>query len=185
MSAFVDTTAITSLYSFDPAVKNLYTVEISNEDTSGNDMKDAITYHAFSVNLPSDTLKLERNSVTKNFTLTENGSYSFADTLTINWREDANWNVRKFHQEWLDLFYDRTTDTYRSVDWTNSTTGKKKVDERYKKFTITLPNGSKAVCCDVIPTQQWNLDLAWGNSPSIVTYNIVYNVGFWYWEEKK
>ena len=185
MSAFVDTTAISFLYSFDPAVKNLYTVEISNEDTSGNGMRGVIMYHAISVSLPSDTLKLERNSVTKNFTLTENSSYTFADTLTINWRENKDWSVRNFHQKWLDLFYDRTNDKYKSVNWDVENVGKSAVDERYKKFTITLPNGSKAVCCDVIPTQQWNLDLAWGNNPSIVTYNIVYNVGFWYWEEKE
>lgn len=181
----MDTTAISSLYSFDPAVKNLYTVEISNEDTTDSGINSVIKYHALSVTLPSDTLKLERNSVTKNFTLTENGSYTFADTLTINWRENADWSVRKFHQEWLEKFYNRSTDKYKSINWDNISVGQKEVAKRYKTFIITLPNGSKAVCKDVIPTQQWNLDLAWENSPAIVTYNIVYNVGFWYWEKEK
>lgn len=182
MGTFVSADHITDLYNFKPAVKSLYTVEIY--DSVAGDLgsvcgdKNSTILHASQIALPSDTLKLERHSVTKNFTLSDRGGYEWSNTLTITWREDSNWSVRKYHQEWLDYFYDKSWDTYLS------TTESDNVNNRYKSFKITLPNGDIVWCRDVIPQGPWNLDLAWGNSPSIVSYSIVYTVGWWSWGEK-
>lgn len=194
MGNFVNVDSISNLYNFDPAVKNLYTVEVydggmEEEDWEGEEESTSLStlhyiaqLHAIQVDLPGDSLKLERNEVTKNFSLGENGGYTWNDTLTIQWRETRDWRVKKLHENWLAKFYNKATDKYISIDWSNEADARKEVEKRYKVFKITLPNESKIVCRDVIPQGVWNLSLAWGNSPSIVTYPIVYNVGFWYWE---
>lgn len=189
MGNFVSTTSIADLYNFDPAVKNLYTVDIYDGGMEDEDIDIALgslhsiaQLHAIQVELPGDVLNLERNSVTKNFSLSENGGYKWGDTLTIQWRETRDWGVKKLHEAWLAKFYNRTTDRYISINWDNETEAKREVEKRYKVFKINLPDGSRIVCRDVIPQNAWNLSLAWGSTPSLVQYSIVYNVGFWYWE---
>ena len=180
MSTFVNTNDISTLYSYEPALKNLYKIKVTGESEKDNkslgwSIGSETLLHAVSVDLPSDSLKLERNSVTKNFSLSDKGGYTWNDTLTIGWRETRDGAVRKMHQAWIGLFYNKEKDQYLSAE--NS--GER--ENRYKKFEITLPSGDVAVCEDVIPQNQWNLSLAWSNSPGLITYTIVYNVGYWYW----
>jgi hypothetical protein len=182
MSTFVNTDDISSLYSYEPALKNLYKIKITGQEKDVENLgwssgKETLL-HAVSVDLPSDSLKLERNSVTKNFSLGDKGGYTWNDTLTIGWRETRDGTVRKMHQAWIDLFYDKAKDQYISA----KNSGERQ--NRYKKFEITLPNGDIVVCEDVIPQNQWNLSLAWSNSPELITYTIVYNVGYWYWDSQ-
>lgn len=186
MGTFVTTSDISSLYEYEPALKNLYKIKVvpgvSSEDLES--LADSLGWspgketllHATSVDLPSDRLQLERNPVTKNFSLSDRGGYTWNDTLTITWRESRDWAVRKMHQAWLGLFYDKSCDQYLSAEDGDG-------GLRYMDFEITLPCGDVVYCKDVIPQNQWNLSLAWSNSPSLITYNIVYNVGYWYWEE--
>lgn len=180
MSTFVNTNDISTLYSYEPALKNLYKIKVTGGSEKDNkslgwSMGSETLLHAVSVDLPSDSLKLERNSVTKNFSLSDKGGYTWNDTLTIGWRETRDGAVRKMHQAWIGLFYNKEKDQYLSAE--NS--GER--ENRYKKFEITLPSGDVAICEDVIPQNQWNLSLAWSNSPGLITYTIVYNVGYWYW----
>ena len=192
MSTFVNKKDISTLYSYEPAVKNLYKITISDMDKSDSTSQDTLSelgwadnkktlLHAISVSLPSDSLQLERNPVTKKFSLGDKGGYKWSDTLTIQWRETRDWAIKKMHQKWLNLFYDKSRDCYLS---TKNGSGTEAL-ARYKRFKITLPNGDVAVCDYVTPQNQWNLDLAWGNSANIVTYQIVYNVDYWYWENNK
>lgn len=191
MSTFVNEKDISTLYSYEPAVKNLYKITISDMDKSDSASQDTLSglgwvdnnetlLHAISVSLPSDSLQLERNPVTKKFSLGDKGGYKWSDTLTIQWRETRDWAVKKMHQKWLNLFYDKSRDCYLSTKNGYET----EALARYKQFKITLPNGDVAVCDYVTPQNQWNLDLAWGNSANIVTYQIVYNVDYWYWKNK-
>lgn len=188
MSTFVTTSDISELYEYEPAVKNLYKItvmDVGQENISPSTdnplnlgwAKDKATLlHAVSVSLPSDSLQLERNSVTKKFSLGDKGGYKWSDTLTVQWRETRDWAVRKMHQRWLDCFYDKSHDCYMSAS------NLKEAQSRYKKFKIELPNGDTIICDYVTPQNQWNLDLAWGNQAGIVTYTIVYNVDYWYWK---
>ena len=192
MSTFVNEKDISTLYSYEPAVKNLYKITISDMNKPDSTSQDTLSelgwadnkktlLHAISVSLPSDSLQLERNPVTKKFSLGDKGGYKWSDTLTIQWRETRDWAVKKMHQKWLNLFYDKSRDCYLSTNNGSETEAR----ARYKQFKITLPNGDVAVCDYVTPQNQWNLDLAWGNSANIVTYQIVYNVDYWYWENNK
>ena len=196
MSTFVNKKDISTLYSYEPAVKNLYKITISDMDKSDSTSQDTLSglgwadnnetlLHAISVSLPSDSLQLERNPVTKKFSLGDKGGYKWSDTLTIQWRETRDWAIKKMHQKWLNLFYDKSRDCYLSTKSGNETEALAEALARYKQFKITLPNGDVAVCDYVTPQNQWNLDLAWGNSANIVTYQIVYNVDYWYWENNK
>lgn len=178
--------AISEIYQFTPALNNLYTITLSGEGDSGLEkisLNKIATYHATKVILPSEELELTRNSVTKNFALKEDGSsYKWTDTLTITWRENKNWDVRRYHDAWLTLFYDKTKDCYKSAE------SEEEINARYRTFTITFPEDSnnntpRAICYDVIPKSVWPLNLEWNSTSTPITYTIVYYVGRWEWAQ--
>lgn len=193
--------SINAIYQFTPAVNNLYTIKMevpsgistsmssakSNEAVaflkSKNGEKgiaDIVSLHATKVDLPSEELELSRNPVTKRFALKEEGSFKWVDTLTITWRENKNWDVRRYHDAWLSLFYDKTQDCYVSA----MNEGQR--NSRYRTFTITFPRDSdnktpKAKCYGVIPKSTWPLRLEWNTTATPITYTIVYYVYGWEW----
>lgn len=198
MGVFVNPSmGVNEIYTnFIPALKNLYTVSIS-EDSAGlsfseNIEKKLILYQASSVQFGEESLELTRDNFTKKFKLASGsgeGSFKRSNTLTITWREDNNWSVKKFHEAWLGLFYDKEKDCYKSIDWR---TGKREpfnnAASRYKNFTITLPFSGSAKnpqieFINVLPQNTGGLDLAWGSSPSAVEYTLTYFVENWRWVE--
>ena len=162
---------------YTPAIKNLYEIFIlSEEDTISNLLK----YHATSVSFNGEKLNLIRHEGTKNFAFS-NSPYERTDTLTITWRETSDWSVKKFHEDWISLFYDRSKDQYISTEYGTSLEG----NQRTKTFKITLPHLQKSESYDqlyfygVLPCETGGLDLAWSSSPSIVTHTINYYVKYW------
>lgn len=174
---------IPQLYTYKPAFKNLYKIEIFDmysytdiENRAFNEaMQSYILLHAYQVDLDGESLTLQRNPVTKQFSLAGKGeSYKLVSELKITWRESDIWFVKKYHENWLSRFYNRDTDQYIS-----GTEGKA------RNFLITLPSSSKSdlrlLLTGVYPKDTGGVNLQWGPSGSIVTHSLNYYVTAWRW----
>lgn len=214
----INSNNINSLYNdYNPAFDNLYTVEISTYSSSGklgkgldskgtsgtrgeelNLIGDYIKLHATAVQFNGESLQLERNEVTKNFQLSDN-AYTRTDTLSITWRESDEWIVKKYHDEWLSLFYNKEGDHYWSYPRTYSSTepninvaGYVSLENKdiYRRFVITLPinkggNSSsryfenKVTFEYVLPNSSGGLNLGWKSKGDVVSHQMNYYVTKW------
>ena len=160
---------ISSLYDYKPAYKNLYKIEIlGDEDRS---ISDYCLLHATQVTFNGETLTLQRNPVTKQFTLPgKTEAFKLADDLRITWRENDLWKVRQFHQAWLNRFYDRSRDCYICGP-----------EGKSKTFLITLPGNIRIQFNGVYPKSAGNVDLQWSTQGGIITHGLDYYVTSWTW----
>lgn len=183
---------------YKPAVNNLFEVEIyeytskdytsnkeilgtasrSTSDTSdplnGETLYDYGKYHITGVTLSNEEgITLQRHKVTKKFYL-DNSPYTLFDTVSLTWREDADFKVRKFHENWLKLFYDREKDCFISSDKNMAYLKFKEIHIKFPEDTLVL----KKVLPKNIPALN---SFAWGNSPSVISYTLTYYVESWYW----
>lgn len=184
---------LTELYTkYNPAAKNLYTVQIyaTNEETTAiEDVNDYLKFHATSVTFNGETFDLERNPITRKFQVRKD-AYKWSDELIINWREADDWRVRKYHEKWISLFYDRKKDCYKSNDITTQQTK----NNLYRTFIITLPESKSSSGFNsidkklhrikfksVLPKNVGNLNLSWSSAPSFVEHSLSYYVEDWEW----
>lgn len=176
---------LTDVYlNYKPAYNNLYGIEIFSVDGTTDVMNDYIQFHATNVTFNGESLNLNRNEVTKLFAVSESNTYSRTNDLSITWRENADWDVKKYHEDWIALFYDREKDQYLSADT------KHPARERYRKIVITLPSSSstdkvlKFTLEDVLPKTMGNLNLGWGPQANIITHSMSYYPTKWSWSSE-
>jgi hypothetical protein len=207
----VSTNDLAAIYTdFNPAMKNLYTVEIYDANSMSvspgirssqvDSMNDYLKYHATKIEFGGEALDLERDSVTHKFKLKKDNSFQWVDELKITWQESDDWKVKKYHENWLSNFYDKDTGCYKSQgygtvfdDDTNSTTVVSAASSLYRIFKIILPipatNRStelKFPCIrfnNVLPKNVGDLSLEWTNNPSLISHSLSYYVESWSWEE--
>ena len=123
--------ALTEIYdSYYPQYDNLYTVEISSPSTEkisieGFNLENYIKFHATKISFNGESLSLERDPITKRFKLKNTDSYSRTNTLDITWRECDGWKVKRYHDSWVGLIYNRKGCSNRgySSAYTPQTTG--------------------------------------------------------------
>lgn len=110
--------SVTELYNnYKPAYNNLYEVIIFDSKISDTlDITDYIKFHASEIGFNSESLGLTRNEVTKQFQLNGSKAFTRSDTLTIKWNENEDWLVKKYHEAWLGMFYNKDEDYYYSHD---------------------------------------------------------------------
>lgn len=173
---------IKSIYNYTPAYNNLYEVTIMPFTYSTNvyGIENYLTLHATNVTFNGDILNLDRNEVTKNFQVSDN-PYSRTDTLSITWREDDLWKVKRYHDEWLSKFYNREEDYFYSKS------SNAELELLYRTIKIVLPspykgdNETKPVANFnyVLPKNTGGLSLSWGSGGSVVTHSLDYYVTEW------
>lgn len=189
----ITTHTITELYTnYKPAFNNLYKIEMTNIVEGENDELDKyVTLHAYNVQFGGESLQLTRNTVTKQFQLNDTDAYKRTDTLTIQWRENDDWEVKRYHENWIAMFYDKENDHYISYPYTknNVTYNKEAI---YRTFTITLPvngtfgedtsSGYRQIRFNgVLPQDAPGIALGWATQANIVTHSINYYVTSWEW----
>ena len=133
--------ALIELYdNYTPQYSNLYKVEIfSNGYTTaldGINLKDYICFHTTKVLFNGESLSLDRDSVTKMFKLKNQDSYNRTNTLSLSWRECDGWKVKRYHDKWIGLIYDRKKDCYKSFDIKGENTASRLL---YRKIRVTFP----------------------------------------------
>lgn len=173
---------LTDIYQTRYAFGNLYKVEIFNQ---GQDIEDTTldtdtfnlytNFNAQSVTFNGETLTLSRNPVTKKFQIDGDEPYKWSDQLTITYRESEQWQVKRYHEEWISLFYNKETDKFKSH--TNALQ-----EGLYRNIVITLPGNRAITFYNVIPGNVGNFNFSWGESPNIITHSINYFVEYWEWE---
>lgn len=182
--------AATEIYKVNYAFNNLYTVEITvptNENTSVNslqvrdllpvginerkteDMNNYLKFQSPAVSFNGESLNLERNFATKKFQV---NNYSRSDTLNVTWREADDWRVKKYHEDWMGLIYNRNYDCYISHDNPAGI---------YRIITIKLGDHRGVRFYNVIPQNNGNIDLSWNTSPAVVSHSITYYIEDWEW----
>lgn len=187
-------TSVSELYSnYIPAFNNLYEVTLSSTSTNNNTVEDKmmeyIKLHAFSVTFGGESLSLERNPITKQFQLPSSESFKRSDTLTIEWRENSTWDVKKYHENWISKIYDKEKDCYKS--YAINGTGENSVSNIYRTIIVALPNDGRQLKGDgsdiaikfnnVIPQDIPGISLAWGTQSNIISHSINYYVTSWEW----
>ena len=188
--------ALIELYdNYTPQYSNLYKVEIfSNGYTTaldGINLKDYICFHTTKVLFNGESLSLDRDSVTKKFKLKNQDSYTRTNTLSLSWRECDGWKVKRYHDKWIGLIYDRKNDCYKSFDIKGEDTASRLL---YRKIRVTFPynikeNPKEEAYIDffnVLPSNSGNIALEYNTTSSIMTHNIDYYVTDWgfSWDEE-
>ena len=181
--------ALIELYdNYTPQYSNLYKVEIfSNGYTTaldGINLKDYICFHTTKVLFNGESLSLDRDSVTKMFKLKNQDSYTRTNTLSLSWRECDGWKVKRYHDKWMGLIYDRKNDCYNSFDIKGEKTASRLL---YRKIRVTFPFNIKENpkeeayidFFDVLPSNSGNIALEYNTTSSIMTHNIDYYVTDW------
>jgi len=163
---------IAGIVKWRPALSNLYEVAFQ-------DMENISVLHCSEINFPGLQLSFERHLGTKKFAL-EN--CQLPEEVTITWREDYKHSVRRFHENWFALFYDRNNDKFISA--TNDTDALK----RYKTAIVTIQDlrGSlykvgRLYLIDMLPTKIPDLSLGWAND-AVMEYQLSYKISDWKWE---
>lgn len=175
---------LSSLKDFTPLYSNIFEVEI----TSVNDEKiyEYGKFHitGFSIN-GAERLSLSRHPVTKKFYLDSSTPYTWLDGVSLTWRENSSLSVRKFHEDWLNMFYSRKHDHYISAEEGDAI-------KRYKNFLIKFPSssptkeGPQLKLKNVLPLSIPTLaQFSWSTQASNVTYSLEYRVEDWEWIDEK
>lgn len=168
-----DISRLSDLVRFEPAFKNDFEAHFMNySNIDGDALAKISPLHAISVRLDGINLTLTRHNVTKLFMFNK---YQRADSVTILWREDKNYTVRRYHTDWLSIFYDEKTD--RFVSCKNSQDVKKLV----RDVAISLPNNRILYLRNIMPSHLPEFDANWKDKSS-VQYAIRYNVTSWEWQ---
>ena len=176
---------------YTPALSNIYEIEVFNsndivsESSSGKRFQHFTKFHAIDVTINGESISFERHPTTKTFYLgsssMSSSPYTRVDDISITWRESNDWFIKRYHEAWIGLFYDKDTDTFKSVE---TETAKNNL---YRTFRIKLPysyNGNQMILVvqNVLPTNTGNLSLRWSNNPDLVTHQMTYKAERIYWE---
>lgn len=195
MSFSIDENFINTINNTNVAVKNLYKLTFLDSSSSNtlNGLSDKFQFFAKSIKFNGEELDLERNEISKWFTPSKNG-YKRTDTITINWLEDDNLSIYKFHNAWISQFYDRKNDQFISQDLKKDNNNKTVINNAiYKNLILTLPKSNLSYVnnCNsieffyIIPKNFGSLDLKWSKSPESMEHNIDYYIKTWNWVEIK
>ena len=195
--------ALTEIYdSYYPQYDNLYTVEISSPSTEeisieGFNLENYIKFHATKVSFNGESLSLERDLITKRFKLKNTDSYSRTNTLDITWRECDGWKVKRYHDSWVGLIYNRKDDHYWSQDVPLAGNLNNKI---YRTITITFPyemnspirerqnsinsedysyRELKLRFSEVLPNTTGNISVGYSTTSNIVSHSLSYYITDW------
>lgn len=180
----INESSLRELYTnYKPAYNNLYEITISggeHEETINNYIK----FHAVSVTFGGESLGLTRNEVTKRFQLNDTNAFKRSDTLSITWREDEDWSIKRYHEDWIGQFYNKDKDCYISCPTD-------KTSLLYRTIRVTLPrNGNfeedtseyhSIEFKEVLPQDIPGIALSWATQANIITHTLSYYVTEWGW----
>ena len=190
MAIDVSSNDINRIYEYSPAFSNLYTLELTSHDFEDiNDYAvktvDEITlqkvfrYHSSKIDFGGESLTMKRNDVTKKFQF-DGSPFKRTDTITVTLRENERWAVKQYHDDWLNMFYNKDKDYYISYQVIGKYFAS---DALFKDLRITLPNCDRRLHLLILPNNTGGVNLGWGNSGTIITHSITYYVDSWEWED--
>lgn len=186
--------ALTELYDkYIPQFDNTYKVEIFPYGNSSSikginlDIDTYICFHATKVSFNGESLSLERDPVTKKFKLKNTDSFSRTNTLSLTWRECSGWKVKRYHDAWMGLIYDRENDCYNSfpINKPEEDTARNKL---YRNIRVTFPYETSSSrddreiyvdFLDVLPNTSGSIDVGYNSTSNIVSHTINYYVTDW------
>ena len=181
--------ALIELYdNYTPQYDNLYKVEIFSNSNStaikGINLSNYISFHTTKVSFNGESLSLDRDNVTKNFKLKSSDSFSRTDTLSLTWRECDTWKVKRYHDNWIGLIYDRKKDCYKSFGLSPLESAKNKL---YRKIRISFPDTSNSSMeednyiefYEVLPNTSGGIELGFNTTSNIISHTLNYYVTDW------
>lgn len=104
-----ETDQIDYLFDVEPQSQNLFWV---GHFTQGGDLKTFYNsqFRIRNIKLPDLTFEMKNNELTK---LAQFQSASYERKITISWFEDVYHSVQKYHEDWMDRWWNKTYDTLR------------------------------------------------------------------------
>lgn len=179
----VTSSDLQSIYKdYSPAYRNLYEVCILNSSGGSDDSAKEFSFLTTSISVKGEELRLKRNDVSKLFQVEDSNAYTWVDELSIKWREQDDWAVRKYHSDWISKFYSKENNHFLSAQNTND------IQSRYRTIKVLLPptaDGKKPVVTfsKVLPKVLPGVDLEWSKDSSVVTHQISYYIGGYRFDE--
>ena len=179
--------ALIELYdNYTPQYDNLYKVEIfsnsSRTSIKGINLSNYISFHTTKVSFNGESLSLDRDSVTKNFKLKNSDSFSRTNTLSLTWRECDTWKVKRYHDNWIGMIYDRQKDCYNSFGLSPGNNAKNLL---YRKIKISFPSNSSIgednyiEFSEVLPNTSGGIELGFNTVSNIISHTLSYYVTDW------
>lgn len=168
---------ITTVFNYSPAFDNLYTLQLFNLVGSVDPLAYSFEYHSPKISFNGESLEMKRNEITKRFQFTDN-PYKRTDEISITLRENEEWGVKRYHEEWLAQFYNKEEDHYISA----KTDFERLI--RYRILRIFLPKSKDCIKMLILPSNTGNLDLGWSSSGDVISHNLKYYVENWCWERE-
>ena len=128
------------------------------------------------VSFPEIKLEFNKPGNIRDFFLED---YTPPTEVTIDWVERSDWAIRRYHQEWFDLFWDRRQ--YRFISSGADTPDR--TTDRYRTARITVYNSIGETTgflelYDLLPMNIPQLSLSFESSEAL-KYSISYKVGDW------
>ena len=170
---------------WEPAFSNLFQVSFimgpgyeGDSDYYGYGVPDTLptSFLCTKVSFPEQKLEFNRPKNLADFFISGVGPIS---EITIDWMEDFNLSVRKYHEDWARLFWDPDNFNYISAETPAD------AERRYRSASIKLSssevsNNSRAelYLTDLLPTSIPGLNLSFDNADAM-TYSITYKVTKW------
>lgn len=180
----VTSSGLQSIYKdYSPAYKNLYEVCILNSSGGTDDLAKKFSFLTTSVSIKGEELKLRRNDVSKLFQVEDSNAYTWVDELSIKWREQDDWAVRKYHSDWISQFYSKAGNHFLSAK------NEEDRKSRYRKIEVLLPPTAKGkkltvTFYNVLPKVLPGIDLEWSKDSSVVMHQISYYIGGYSFDEQ-
>jgi len=172
---------ISSLQKWKDFSPNLFEMTLfQNEIDSNNTITDANFFcKGFKIN--GAGFDLERNYANKEFFVK---NYKVADTLTIEWRENADLYIYNYHQRWVDSYYDRYNDCFvvGANPKRHATIEFQSIKETAGEFNISTDFTTKFILqfYGLIPVDLPELEGGWDRTGETVNRSITYKFDKWF-----
>lgn len=181
---------------FRPAFNNLFEIRVTPgtagrsgtqtptsppPDFLGNVDEQYPRFYCTSFNFIGDNFNTTRDLNTHLQKVQTGGGYERNNQITVNWRENENYDVHRLHQAWIRAFYNRGSSRYISggleVKFRNM--------EIYLEAPVingqTLDTTARLVLYHMVPQKLPDMTLAW-NSSDAIEYSISYNYHWWWFQ---
>jgi len=172
------TTALGILANWQDFAPNLFEVTLFGDVNT-----QVVKYYCTALEFNGAGLDLERHDLTKKFVVKE---YKFSDQISVTWREDSAWSVRRYHLDWLEQFYDIASDSYVTKPdgkKRSMTVNFQRFDPKKKRPSLdTLITTVSITFTGITPTKMPDIKAGWDTDSSAEgssTISILYNIDNW------
>lgn len=177
MLSQVNENLVNNIYNFRPASNNIFEVYFIKTGTQreiDSEFSNITAFSCSNVNFNGEEIDISRHDVTKFFCVKD---FKRQDQLKLTFIESKDRIVRRYHEDWISGFYNRSKDCFKSYD-----TKEEAQAALYRNIKVKFPKDEKNKWVlsleGVMIKSTPNLELKWGE-PTLETPSLTYVVSSW------